>query len=64
MTNQDKSGARKSGATRKLFEDYCREGVRPKMYDLTQTAGGEYVSHFTEWAWRIYRRGIEDGIND
>jgi hypothetical protein len=47
-------------AARKLFEQYCREGVRPKMYDLEQTAGGEYVSHFTQWAWKIYWKGIND----
>ena len=48
-------------AARKLFEQYCGEGIRSKMYDLTQTASGDYVSHFTEWAWKIYWKGINDG---
>jgi len=47
-------------AARELFEQYCKEGVRPLMYNLTQTASGEYVSHFTEWAWKIYWKGIND----
>lgn len=45
---------------RKLFEMYCKEGIRPMMYDLTQTASGEYVSCFTEWAWKCYWRGMND----
>jgi hypothetical protein len=47
-------------AARKLFEMYCGEGTRPLMYDLTQLAGGEYASPFTEWAWKIYWRGVND----
>ena len=47
-------------AARKLFEMYCGEGVRPLMYDLTQTASGEYVSPFTEMAWKNYWRGMND----
>ena len=46
-------------AARKLFEVYCSEGVRPMMYNLTQTASGEYVSQFTEWAWKLYWKGID-----
>jgi hypothetical protein len=46
---------------RKLFEKYCGEGTRRLMYDLTQTANGEYVSLFTEMAWKIYWRGMNDG---
>lgn len=47
-------------AARRLFEQYCKEGIRPKMYDLTRLAGGEYASCFTEWAWKIYWKGIND----
>lgn len=47
-------------AARGMFEQYCREGIRPKMYDLEQTASGEYVSPFTEWAWKLYWKGIND----
>jgi len=45
---------------RKLFETYCKEGVRPLMYDLTQLAGGDYASCFTQWAWECYWRGMND----
>jgi hypothetical protein len=47
-------------STRKMFEQYCKEGIRPMMYDLTRLAGGEYASCFTEWAWKIYWKGIND----
>lgn len=47
-------------AARKLFEKYCGEGVRPLMYDLTRLAGGEYASVFTEMAWKIYWRAMND----
>ena len=47
-------------AARGMFEQYCKEGVRPLMYDLTRLAGGEYASPFTEWAWKIYWKGIND----
>jgi hypothetical protein len=47
-------------SARQMFEQYCRDGIRPKMYDLTKTASGEYVSCFTEWAWKIYWKGIND----
>jgi hypothetical protein len=30
------------------------------VYDLTRLAGGEYASCFTEWAWKIYWKGIND----
>jgi hypothetical protein len=49
-------------AARKLFEVYCSEGVRPMMYNLTQTASGEYVSQFTEWAWKLYWKGMNDAL--
>lgn len=45
---------------RAAFERYCVEGTRPHMYSLTRLAGGEYVSHFTEEAWKIYKRGWYD----
>ena len=45
---------------RKLFAMYCKEGIRPLMYDLTQVANGEYVSEFTENAWKCYWRGMND----
>jgi len=47
-------------AARKLFEIYCKEGIRPLMYDLTQCANEEYVSPFTERAWKCYWRGMKD----
>ena len=47
-------------SARKMFSQYCSEGIRPMMYDLTQTASGEYVSPFTEWAWKLYWKGIND----
>ena len=45
---------------RPKFEKYCKEGIRPLMYDLTMLAGGEYASVFTEMAWKIYWRGVTD----
>ena len=45
---------------RRLFERYCGEGIRPLMFDLTRLAGGEYASSFTEAAWKIYWRAMND----
>lgn len=45
---------------RPLFEKYCKEGIRPILYNLTRLAGGEYASRFTEEAWKIYWRGVND----
>ena len=45
---------------RRLFERYCGEGIRPLMFDLTRLAGGEYASPFTEAAWKIYWRAMND----
>jgi hypothetical protein len=45
---------------RHMFERYCREGTRPYLYALKRLAGGEYVSHFTEEAWKVYWRGVND----
>lgn len=53
MTESEKSA-------RKLFEMYCSEGIRPLMYSLVQVASGEYASPFTQQAWKIYWRGIND----
>jgi len=50
----------RENSARKMFEQYCREGTRPLMYNLTRVAGGEYASPFTEWAWKIYWKGIND----
>lgn len=48
---------------RPMFEKSCKEGVRPLMYNLKQCANGEYVSPFTENAWKNYWRGINDYFN-
>lgn len=45
---------------RAAFVKFCKEGVRPEMYTLKQTASDEYVSHFTEDAWQIYKRAWYD----
>jgi hypothetical protein len=45
---------------RKHFEKYCKEGTRPYLYTLDILPCGEYVSHFTEDAWKIYLRGWND----
>jgi hypothetical protein len=47
-------------SARRMFEQYCREGIRSKMYDLEQCANGDYVSPFTQWAWKFYWKGIND----
>ena len=47
-------------SARKMFEQICSEGTRPMMYHLKQTASGEYVSKFTEEAWKWYWKGIND----
>jgi hypothetical protein len=52
--------AERERSARKMFEQYCKEGIRPMMYDLTQLAAGGYVSCFTQWAWKIYWKGIND----
>ena len=45
---------------RPLFEKYCKEGARPYLYVLGTLAGGEYISDFTERAWKNYSRGAAD----
>ncbi len=63
VLSEDPSQPNRAGgctAARGMFEQYCKEGVRPLMYDLTRLAGGEYASPFTEWAWKIYWKGIND----
>lgn len=47
-------------SARRMFEQSCRDGIRPMMYNLTRVAGGEYASCFTEWAWKLYWKGIND----
>jgi hypothetical protein len=39
------------------FEKRMGEGVRIFIYDLTRLAGGEYISPFTEIAWKEYLAG-------
>lgn len=45
---------------RRQFEAYVQEGIRPLLYNLLRTASGEYVSHFTEEAWKTYLRACRD----
>ena len=47
-------------AARRLFEMYCEEGIRPLMFNLKQVANEEYASPFTEAAWKIYWRAMND----
>lgn len=42
---------------RKVFELWCKEGVKPLWYDLTQCANSEYVSPYTEFAWKAFKAG-------
>ena len=53
-------------AARKLFEVYCSEGVRPMMYNLTQTASGEYAETNDGAAWDTHYLdcGQDDGYSD
>jgi hypothetical protein len=44
---------------RAQFEDWAKQGVRPEMYPLRQVANGEYVSVFTDSAWKAFRAGWE-----
>jgi hypothetical protein len=44
-------------ACRRAFEKWAKEGTKPFMYPLKQVANGEYVSPFTEQAWRAYKAG-------
>lgn len=47
-------------SARKMFEQRCKEGIRPLMFALDRCANGEYVSPFTEQAWKWYFAGIAD----
>jgi hypothetical protein len=44
---------------RRLFHHWVQQGTRSFMYDLTQLAGGDYVSVYTEQAWRAFKAGYE-----
>jgi hypothetical protein len=50
----------RESSARKMFEQRCIEGTRPFMYSLEKVANGEYVSIFTNEAWKWYWRGIND----
>lgn len=43
------------------FEAHCSIGTRPLLYALKRTAGGEYVSVFTETAWKMFYNGAQEG---
>ena len=47
-------------AVRDRFEKRMLVGTNPKLYCLDRTAGGEYVSLFTEKAWKQYLYGWLD----
>ena len=33
------------------------EGIRPKLYTLTRLAGGDYLSLYTQIAWKEFKAG-------
>jgi hypothetical protein len=39
------------------FEGLMDVGIRPMIYHLKRTAGGEYVSYVTEHAWKDFLLG-------
>jgi hypothetical protein len=47
-------------AARQRFEEHINEGTKPYLYTTTRLYGGEYVSMFTEEAWKNYWRGYRD----
>lgn len=42
---------------RAQFEDWAKQGTRPEMYPLKQCANDDYVSVYTENAWKAFFAG-------
>jgi hypothetical protein len=53
MTSEQKNEKK----ARAEFEFWTREGVKPIWYSLDQCANGEYVSPYTENAWKAFFAG-------
>lgn len=49
---------------RKAFETHMRQGTRPLIYSMARLAGGEYLSKFTEEAWREFKAGWNAAIEE
>jgi hypothetical protein len=49
---------------RRVFENKARLGIRPKLYCLDRLAGGEYVSVFTEMAWKDFLAGWTAAVEE
>lgn len=56
-TRRDRAIMIRREICRKAFETWAQEGTKPLMYPLLMCAGGEYVSPFTEHAWRAFKAG-------
>jgi hypothetical protein len=50
---------RQERTIRQKFELWAQGGTKRYFYRLGQAANGEYISPFTEFAWRAYRDGFE-----
>lgn len=51
-------------APRKRFEERNKRGTRCYVYPLARLAGGEYVSQFTEEAWKEFLAGWNAAVQE
>ena len=49
---------------RRVFEIRMQQGTRPLIYSMARLAGGEYLSQFTEEAWREFKAGWNAAIEE